>query len=91
MLDDQLRRSALVLAFACAASWTHASELALWTTGDCVKVAPECPAEARNYHWDGANRRVTVAGARGEVVAFQIVLQAKGEGRRARRGERRPE
>jgi hypothetical protein len=54
---------------------------ALWAVGDGEKIAPDAkgsPLAARNAAWDG--RAARLFGARNEVVAFQVVVQADAAG-----------
>ena len=71
--------SALVL-LACAAP-SRAGVASVWAVGDGEKVAPDTtasPLAARNAAWDG--RAVRLFGARNEVVAFQVIVQADAAG-----------
>ena len=74
---------ALASAFLCVAR-AEAGVRRVWAVNDGEKVerdAREHPARARNTAWDG--RRVRVFGARNEIVAFQVIVEADGA-RRAR-------
>ena len=75
----RLLSSALVL-LACAAP-SRAGVASVWAVGDGEKVAPDTtasPLAARNAAWDG--RAVRLFGARNEVVAFQVIVQADAAG-----------
>ena len=53
----------------------------VWAVGDGEKVAPDTlqsPLAARNTAWDGRTARLF--GARNEVLAFQVVVQADAAG-----------
>src|SRR5207247_10628757 len=53
----------------------------IWAVSDGEKVdrdAREHPASTRNSAWDG--RVVRVSGARNEVVAFQVIVEADDHG-----------
>ena len=53
----------------------------VWAVDDGEKVerdARDHPARARNAAWDG--RTVRIAGARNEIVAVQIIVEADGRG-----------
>lgn len=54
---------------------------AVWAVGDGEKVEQDdlsSPLESGNAAWDGA--RVRIFGARNEVIAFQVVVEADGSG-----------
>ena len=48
----------------------------LWCVGESIKVAPGDAPVAANLAWDGAHHTVTLAAARNEYVAFQIIVHA---------------
>ena len=72
----------LLLAIALAgASPARAGVAALWAVGDGEKIAPDAtasPLAAGNTAWDG--RTVRLFGARNEVLAFQVIVQADAAG-----------
>lgn len=71
---------ACALLLACAGS-ARAGVASLWAVHDGEKVAPDernHAAKARNTVWDG--RRVTLFGARNEIVAFQVIVEADARG-----------
>jgi hypothetical protein len=71
---------AALLALACA-SPARAGVAALWAVGDGEKIAPDAtasPLASGNAAWDG--RAVRLFGARNEVLAFQVIVQADGAG-----------
>src|SRR5437773_8797727 len=67
-----------------AASNADAGVRRVWAVNDGEKVerdARDHPASAHNSAWDG--RVVHVFGARNEVIAFQVIVEADGSGVRA--------
>lgn len=69
-----------LLALACAVP-VHAGVAALWAVGDGEKIAPDTtasPLAAGNAAWDGRTARLF--GARNEVLAFQVIVQAGASG-----------
>ncbi len=51
-------------------------EPAVWACGESVKVAPDAVPAARNVVWTEEGRQVLLHGARGEYVAFQVLIRA---------------
>jgi hypothetical protein len=81
----RLRVPATCLALAISGCSGSSADLpglsAVWGIHDGEKVGPfdrEHPGKAANHAWDG--RRVRVFGARNEVLAFQIVVEAGSAG-----------
>ena len=53
----------------------------IWAVGDGEKIARDARAsafKARNAVWDG--RRVSLFGARNEILAFQVIVEADAKG-----------
>jgi hypothetical protein len=77
-----MKRLALSALLALAgASPAAAGVAAIWAVGDGEKIAPDTtasPLAARNAAWDG--RSVHLFGARNEVLAFQVIVQADASG-----------
>ncbi len=70
-----------VVMLALLASTAQAGIRRVWAVHDGEKIerdARDHPASARNSAWDG--RVVHVSGARNEVVAFQIIVEADAQG-----------
>jgi len=66
---------------AVAAAPARGGVASVWAVGDGEKVAPDTtasPLAARNAAWDG--RTVRLFGARNEVLAFQVIVQADPSG-----------
>ncbi len=64
-----------------AATPAQAGVAAVWAVGDGEKIGPDTtssPLAARNAAWDGRTARLF--GARNEVLAFQVIVQADGAG-----------
>ncbi|MFN3653455.1 MAG: hypothetical protein ACK47B_28075 [Armatimonadota bacterium] len=80
-LRHQLTRRAWLLAplvaavgLACAPiHGSAASAPAVWACGESLKVKPELAPQERNSVWDAATGAITLHGARGEYVGFQVV------------------
>jgi hypothetical protein len=75
------RRGALLLLALLAATPSSAGVARLWAVGDGEKIArngPVSPLRAGNSVWDG--RIVRIFGARNEVLAFQVVVEADTSG-----------
>ena len=73
--------SALLVALLLLASDANAGVRRVWAVNDGEKVerdAQNHPAAGRNSVWDG--RLVRVFGARNEVVAFQVIVEADARG-----------
>jgi len=73
----------LTLSFALLlfASTAEADIRGIWAVNDGEKVerdARDHPARARNSAWDG--RTVRISGARNEVIAFQVIVEADARG-----------
>jgi hypothetical protein len=74
-------RSSFVVALLLLASSADAGIRRMWAVNDGDKIERDAttgPASARNSVWDG--RVVHVFGARNEVVAFQVIVEADGRG-----------
>jgi len=70
----------VLLVLACTTP-ARAGVAALWAVGDGEKIAPDTTASAlaaRNAAWDGRTARLF--GARNEVLAFQVIVQADASG-----------
>jgi len=75
------RPGVLALAFLLASVSAHAGVRRVWAVNDSEKVERDDtkhPAAARNSAWDG--RIVRVFGARNEIVAFQLMVEADARG-----------
>jgi len=75
------RITALVVALLLLTSNAYAGVRRIWAVNDGEKIerdATNHPASARNSVWDG--RVVRVFGARNEVVAFQVIVEADARG-----------
>lgn len=53
--------------------------LTVWATGDSLKIGPNTPFQANNYHWNAGTSTVLIKGAANEWVAFQVILRADQE------------
>src|SRR5262245_10129276 len=78
-----MRRAAVLacVLWLVAAVDAQAGVTSVWAVHDGEKVAPDDrhhPAKAKNAAWDG--RRVTLFGARNEIVAFQVIVEADERG-----------
>src|SRR5687768_1414917 len=79
-----MTRRSFALAFATSllvAGAAHADVSRVWAVNDGEKVERDDkahPARERNSAWDG--RVVRVSGARNEIVAFQVIVEAGGSG-----------
>jgi hypothetical protein len=76
-----LRTIAFLCALACVAARGDAAVRRIWAVNDSEKVDRDDrqhPARADNSAWDG--HRVRIFGARNEIVAVQIVVEADGDG-----------
>jgi len=74
-------RLILVLALSLLSSDAHADVRRVWAVGDGDKVERDeknHPASARNAVWDG--RVVRLFAARNEIIAFQVIVEADGDG-----------
>jgi hypothetical protein len=74
-------RLTLALAAFLIAADAAAEVRRVWAVGDGDKIerdAKEHPLAARNAAWDG--RVVRISGARNEIVAFQVIVEAGGRG-----------
>jgi hypothetical protein len=74
-------RLILVLALLLLSSDAHADVRRVWAVGDGDKVERDeknHPASARNAVWDG--RVVRLFAARNEIIAFQVIVEADGDG-----------
>jgi hypothetical protein len=63
------------------AATARAGVASVWAVGDGEKIAPDAtasPLAARNAAWDGRTARLF--GARNEVLAFQVIVEADGAG-----------
>jgi len=70
-----------VAALMAAPSDARADIRAVWAAHDGLSVerdAPASPAQARNAVWDG--KAIALTGARSEIVAFQVIVEADGSG-----------
>src|ERR1700752_4717275 len=79
-----MRRSLFALALVLSASRAHADIRHVWAVNDGEKVerdAADHPLRSRNSAWDG--KVVRISGARNEIVAFQIIVEADGRGIKA--------
>jgi hypothetical protein len=79
-----MARTVFALALLLTASAAHADVRHIWAVNDGEKVerdAREHPLRARNSAWDG--KVVRISGARNEVIAFQVIVQADARGIRA--------
>src|SRR5688572_21184962 len=75
---------AIVLLLSAGASGAQADIRHVWAVNDGEKIerdAVEHPLRARNSAWDG--KVVRISGARNEIVAFQVMVEADGRGIRA--------
>ncbi len=73
--------TALCMLLLAPAGTAHAGVARLWAVHDGEKVALDDldhPSKARNTVWDG--KRVRLFGARNEVVAFQVIVEADTKG-----------
>ena len=74
-------RLILVLALLLLSSDAQADVRRVWAVGDGDKVERDeqnHPASARNAVWDG--RVVRLFAARNEIIAFQVIVEADGDG-----------
>ena len=74
-------RFALAVLLLLSAAKAHADVRRVWAVNDGEKVerdARDHPARRRNSAWDG--RLVHVSGARNEIVAFQVIVEADARG-----------
>jgi hypothetical protein len=74
-------RAAALLALLLVPGPATAGVARVWAVGDGDKVEPDDlahPAHAGNAAWDGA--RIRIFGARNEVLAFQVIVEADGAG-----------
>ena len=74
-------RLILVLALSLLSSDAQADVRRVWVVGDGDKVERDeqnHPASARNAVWDG--RVVRLFAARNEIIAFQVIVEADGDG-----------
>ena len=74
-------RLILVLALSLLSSDAQADVRRVWAVGDGDKVERDeqnHPASARNAVWDG--RVVRLFAARNEIIAFQVIVEADGDG-----------
>jgi len=72
---------ALAVACLCLSTEAGADVRRLWAVGDGDKIERDAtahPASARNAVWDG--KTVKVFGARNEIVAFQVIVEADAGG-----------
>ena len=72
---------ALAVACLCLATEAGADVRRIWAVGDGDKIERDAaahPASARNAVWDG--KTVKVFGARNEIVAFQVIVEADAGG-----------
>jgi hypothetical protein len=79
-----MKRSLFALVLVLYASSAHADIRRVWAVNDGEKVerdAVEHPLRAHNSAWDG--KVVRISGARNEVVAVQIIVEADGRGIRS--------
>jgi hypothetical protein len=79
-----MKRALFAIALVLSASSAGADIRRVWAVNDGDKVerdAVQHPLRARNSAWDG--KVVRISGARNEIVAFQIVVEADGRGIRA--------
>ena len=79
-----MKRLLFAIALLLSASGAHADIRHVWAVNDGEKVerdAVEHPLRARNSAWDG--KVVRISGARNEIVAFQVIVEADGRGIRA--------
>jgi hypothetical protein len=75
------RALSLALLLALTATTTEAGIRRIWAVHDGDKVERDQtahPAAARNAVWDG--RVVRIFGARNEIIAFQVIVEADGRG-----------
>src|SRR5688572_23670729 len=75
---------AVVLVFSFSGAVAHAEVRHLWAVNDGEKIerdAVDHPLRARNSAWDG--KVVRISGARNEIVAFQVMVEADRRGIRA--------
>lgn len=80
MLDKGCRFALAVWLLLFAAT-AHAGVRRVWAVNDGEKIDRDVrdhPASARNSVWDG--RAVHVSGARNEIVAFQVIVEADARG-----------
>src|SRR3990170_1205043 len=80
---SSMRTCWLISAFALwmGAGSAHAGVRRVWAVNDSEKVERDArnhPASARNTTWDG--RGVRVFGARNEIIAFQVIVEADDRG-----------
>ena len=76
-----IARSFIVLAALLTSVPVRAGVASIWAVGDGEKISRDPrpgPLKARNAVWDG--RRVTLFGARNEILAFQVIVEADGKG-----------
>ena len=76
-----MKRLAWCAVLALAAGPAQAGVASLWAVGDGEKIGPDTtssPLAARNAAWDGRTARLF--GARNELLAFQVIVQADGAG-----------
>ena len=85
--DARNWRALVVLAVLCGllgARRAEAGVRAVWAIGDGDKVKRDDrqhPGRAKNSAWDG--RTIRVFGARNEIVAFQVIVEADGRASRS--------
>jgi hypothetical protein len=76
-----MKRLLFAIALLLSASGAHADIRHVWAVNDGEKIerdAVEHPLRARNSAWDGSV--VRISGARNEIVAFQVMVEADGRG-----------
>jgi hypothetical protein len=79
-----MKRLVFGIAISLWASVAQADIRHVWAVNDGEKVerdAVDHPLRARNSAWDG--KAVRISGARNEIVAFQVIVEADGSGIRA--------
>ena len=77
-----MKRSALIASFLILlAQASPAGVRTVWSVNDSEKIDRDDlnhPAKASNSAWDG--KKVKVFGARNEIVAFQVIVEADSKG-----------
>jgi hypothetical protein len=80
----RVRHHLLAAGFVLLALHAEAGVRRVWAVGDGEKIerdATNHPASARNSVWDG--RAIHLFGARNEIIAFQVIVEADAQGIRA--------
>ncbi len=63
-----------VLIMTSLAACAQAQSVEVWAVPSVYKVRPDEPAQNRNLVWDKSTKTVSIAGAKNQHVAFQVVV-----------------